>query len=458
MCYLRVMSCVTVGPTVESVQTNQLSPHKTREASSEGRSFFQRLTDSGSTTSSAAVVLKAPPSTPHGSIPRGVWLGTLIVIAVVLYAVQAPVLGAAYGAGAWGMLLAAPASIGVVLAWHNPRAAVGVVLLGTAVIALVQLDADGLPFPWTVPSMLALFVCALVMGYSVPLRDAAITYAALIGISVILQVLSGGFGGSFVVMAWLSLVMAAIGLGVKRLRVSEARAKQQEEISEHERERREILEEKAKMARELHDVVAHHMSVITVQAASAEYRLENLSDEARKEFQEISEQSRSSLAELRRILGVLRGEDDQLQLAPQPGVEDLPRVIEHVARAGTHVKLSSSDLDGLGKAVSIATYRIVQEALSNVVRHAPGIPAAVVIDRSIGAVEITVTNPAPTTPTEPMPGSGLGLRGMRERASALGGTLSTGPTPDGGFEVRAWLPAGPTDEQSAWATEQDHAR
>lgn len=389
-------------------------------------------------------------------MPAGFRFGALIAIAVILYAIQAPVLGAAYGAGAWGMLLAAPASIGVVMAWYNPRAAVGIVLLGTVAITLGQFDQDGLPFPWTVPSMLALFVCSVVMGYSVPLRDAAVTYAAMIGITVVLQILSGGFTGSFVVTAWLSLIMVAIGLGIKQLKTSEARAEQHAQISEQERERREILQEKAKVARELHDVVAHHMSVIAVQAASAEYRIEGLSEEARKEFTEISEQSRSSLAELRRILGVLRGEDDGLQLAPQPGIEDLPRVIEHVARAGTQVELSSNDLTGLGQAVSIATYRIVQEALSNVVRHAPGSAARVTIDRTLSAIEIVVTNAPPAGHAQPMPGSGHGVRGMRERASALGGTLSTGHTGDGGYEVRAWLPTQPTDDSIGWNIEQDH--
>ena len=389
-------------------------------------------------------------------MPAGFRFGALIAIAVILYAIQAPVLGAAYGAGAWGMLLAAPASIGVVMAWYNPRAAVGIVLLGTVAITLGQFDQDGLPFPWTVPSMLALFVCSVVMGYSVPLRDAAVTYAAMIGITVVLQILSGGFTGSFVVTAWLSLIMVTIGLGIKQLKTSEARAEQHAQISEQERERREILQEKAKVARELHDVVAHHMSVIAVQAASAEYRIEGLSEEARKEFTEISEQSRSSLAELRRILGVLRGEDDGLQLAPQPGIEDLPRVIEHVARAGTQVELSSNDLTGLGQAVSIATYRIVQEALSNVVRHAPGSAARVTIDRTLSAIEIVVTNAPPAGHAQPMPGSGHGVRGMRERASALGGTLSTGHTGDGGYEVRAWLPTQPTDDSIGWNIEQDH--
>ncbi|MFV0534187.1 MAG: sensor histidine kinase [Cumulibacter sp.] len=358
------------------------------------------------------------------------------------------------------MLLALPGSVGVVLAHYNARAAVGVVLLGTVAITLASIPyglfsgefADSLPFPWTVCSMLALFACTLLLGYEVPLREAAMTYGALIVISVVLQAIGGGYTGSFFVMAWISLVLGAIGLGIRQLRASEARAKQHKQISEQEREQREMLQEKAQVARELHDVVAHHMSVITVQASSAEYRIPDLPDEVRREFQEISEQSRSSLAELRRILGVLRGDEAQAERAPQPGVEDLPRVVEHVGRAGTTVDFVSADLGGLERSVSIATYRIVQESLSNVVRHAAGSPATVVIERSIGSVEVSVRNPAPPHPVNPMPGSGHGVRGMRERAVALGGTLATGQTADGGFEVLAWLP---TSAENAEAWELD---
>ncbi|WP_134325081.1 sensor histidine kinase [Cumulibacter soli] len=427
------------------------------------RSFFERLTSADENSSAAAATRPAATSTsaPRKPIAQQIRLGALIAVAIVLYAVQAPVLGAAYGLGAWGMLLALPGSVGVVLAHYNPRAAVGVVLLGTVLITFALLPnglfSDGaavyaLPVPWTVCSMLALFACTLLLGYSVPLRDAAITYGAMILVSLALEVLAGGFTGAFFVAAWVSLVLGAIGLGIRQLRASEARAKQHKQISEQEREQREMLQEKAQVARELHDVVAHHMSVITVQASSAEYRIPNLPDEVRREFQEISEQSRSSLAELRRILGVLRGDEAQAERAPQPGVEDLPRVIEHVGRAGTKVDFVSADLSDLERSVSIATYRIVQESLSNVVRHAAGSPARVVIERSIGSVEISVRNPAPQHPVNPMPGSGHGLRGMRERAVALGGTLATGQTADGGFEVLAWLP---TSAENAEAWELD---
>lgn len=377
--------------------------------------------------------------------PRGrVTLGILVAVAIVLYAVQAPVLGAAYGAGAFGMLLALPGSIAVVLARTYAPAAVGLVLAGTVAIALTIHGAENLPFPWTVPAMLSMFVCCGVLGYAVDVRQSALTWGATMAISLLLEfVRVGRLTDPWYVLVSLGTMAVLVGVGVRLLLASEARAHAQAEIGAQERERRELLEEKAKMARELHDVVAHHMSVITVQAASAEYRHQGLPPEVREEFRTISEQSRSSLAELRRILGVLRGDDAALALAPQPGVHDLARVVEHVQRAGTPVQIVAPDLDGLAESVSIATYRIVQESLSNVVRHAPGARARVVIGRTPSALEISVTNTAPERAGEPMPGGGHGIRGMRERAAALSGTLSAGPRGDGGFAVSAWLPLHP---------------
>ncbi|GAB3311924.1 histidine kinase [Epidermidibacterium keratini] len=374
----------------------------------------------------------------------------LITIAVILYAVQAPVLGAAYGAGAFGMLLALPGSIAVVLARTNAPAAVGLVLAGTIVIALTVHRAESLPFPWTVPAMLAMFVCCLILGYAVDLRQASLTWGVTLAITVPLEfVRMGRLTDPWYVLVSVGTCAVLLGIGIRMLRASEARADAQAEIGAQERERREILEEKAKMARELHDVVAHHMSVITVQAASAEYRHAGLPADVRDEFRAISEQSRSSLAELRRILGVLRGDDAALALAPQPGVGDLPRVIEHVERAGTPVELVVADLDGLAESVSIATYRIVQESLSNVVRHAPGARARIVIDRTPSAIELTVTNTAGQGIIDAFPSGGHGIRGMKERALALGGTLSAGPRADGGFVVSAWLPLQPMSGERA---------
>lgn len=480
-CYLSGMSPGAARITVRSVRTNQkprpgiAAPGGGRPASGRRdaatggqRSFFQRLTAAhpgGVATAPWSAAPRRRGPQPRRPIPDGAWLGILIVIAIVLYSVHAPVLGAVYDAGPLGMLLALPASVGVVLARRNPRAGVGMVLLGTTAITIASINGpEGTPFPWTVPSMLALTVCALVLGYSVPLREAAVTYSALIGISVVLELVGGGFDGAFFVMVWLSLGAGAAGYGLRRLKASEARAEQHQQLGEQERERREVLQEKAKVARELHDVVAHHMSVIAVQAASAEYRLENLSDEARQEFRQISAQSRSSLTELRRILGVLRGDDEGLQLAPQPGIEDLPRIIDSIERAGVRVRFADPEPAGrqlteLSDAASIATYRIVQEALSNVVRHAGGSDATVLINHTAGAVEITVTNSAPSRAiSEPMPGSGHGIRGMQERAHALGGTLTAGPRADGGFQVHAWLPLEPVAEQAGSPDERPVAR
>ncbi|WP_245737883.1 sensor histidine kinase, partial [Streptomyces sparsogenes] len=219
---------------------------------------------------------------------------------------------------------------------------------------------------------------------------------------------------------------------------------------------------RARIARELHDVVAHHMSVITVQADSAPYRIGGLPPEAEREFGTIAATARESLAEMRRLLGVLRSEDTRGERAPQPGLDRVPQLVEATVRAGIPTKLSiAKDVAALGplpQAVDLSAYRIVQEALANVVRHAPGAPTNVSIlasaDRT-GLTVLVVNGPAGGTSRPPLEttGTGHGLVGMRERVRLVGGTLDTGPLPDGGFRLAARLPlvevARPTAEADA---------
>ncbi len=148
---------------------------------------------------------------------------------------------------------------------------------------------------------------------------------------------------------------------------------EQETISEAERSRRTLLEERARIARELHDVVAHHMSVITVQADSAPYRIPELPEAAREEFGSIAASARESLAEMRRLLSVLRSDGGEGERAPQPGLDRLQQLVEATVRAGVPAELRlAADLGDVPQAVDLSAYRIVQEALANVVRHAPG--------------------------------------------------------------------------------------
>jgi signal transduction histidine kinase len=218
----------------------------------------------------------------------------------------------------------------------------------------------------------------------------------------------------------------------------------QTERTEIEQAGRAVLEERTRIARELHDVVAHHMSLVAVRAETAPYRLSDLPESARAEFGSISEVAREALTEMRRLLGVLRY-DQPAGLTPQPQLSDLPALVDAARRARVSVELSVSPaLDQLPAGIALCAYRIVQESLSNASQHAPGTPMTVSVGHDAAAVVLRVAN-GPGEPAGP-PGSerrpGHGLTGMRERVALLGGSLSAGPAPDGGFVVSAVLPLG----------------
>jgi signal transduction histidine kinase len=239
-------------------------------------------------------------------------------------------------------------------------------------------------------------------------------------------------------------VIAVDSIG-SRLRAQRALATQTER-AEDERARRAVLEERARIARELHDVVAHHMSLIAVRAETAPYRLVGLSELAQAEFGSLSEVAREALAEMRRLLGVLR-HDQPAALAPQPQLADLPALIDAARQAGVSVELSAPPAPGpVPSGVGVCAYRIVQESLSNASQHAPGAAVSVSVGHDSGAVLLRVANgPGGSAgPSGNDHGPGHGLTGMRERVALLGGSLSAEPSPDGGFVVSAVLPLGNT--------------
>ena len=220
----------------------------------------------------------------------------------------------------------------------------------------------------------------------------------------------------------------------------------QTERTELERARRAVLVERTRIARELHDVVAHHMSLIAVQAETAPYRLSDLPESARAEFASLSGVAREALAEMRRLLGVLRY-DQPAGLAPQPQLSDLPALVDATRRAGVTVELAVPRAMGdVPPGVAVCAYRIVQESLSNASQHAPGAAVSVSVGHDGGAVRLRVANGpgGPAGPSPGEPGPGHGLTGMRERVALLGGSLSAGPSAGGGFVVSAVLPLGRT--------------
>ncbi|MFB7501567.1 sensor histidine kinase [Streptomyces sp. NPDC056161] len=202
--------------------------------------------------------------------------------------------------------------------------------------------------------------------------------------------------------------------------------------------------ERARIARELHDIVAHAVSVIAVQAETHTYTIPNLSADARDGFQSIARSARASLAELRSLVDILRQEDGTAATSPQPTLEDLTTLLEaHDAAGGMVDLLTSGSRPHTTAAVELAAYRIIQEALTNVRRHAPGARATCRNDYTPQHIRVHVANTAPASPppARPRGSGGYGLNGMHERAVLLGGSLDWHPTPDGGFTVTALLPA-----------------
>ncbi|MFI0356073.1 sensor histidine kinase [Actinomadura sp. 9N407] len=225
------------------------------------------------------------------------------------------------------------------------------------------------------------------------------------------------------------------------------RLAEQEHISGRERARRALLEERTRIARELHDVVAHHMSVIAIQAEAAPLRVADPPAELAGSFATIRQNAVEALTELHRVLDVLRADPSASRAAdegdaPQPTLDRLDDLLSGVRGAGLRVTVETLGAPGpLARGVQLTAYRIVQEALSNVIRHAPGTDVTVTLDHRPGRLDLEVANTAPEHPRAPSRG-GHGMIGMRERAAMLGGTLTSGPRPDGGYTVRAELPTG----------------
>ncbi len=243
------------------------------------------------------------------------------------------------------------------------------------------------------------------------------------------------------------LVLSALALLVVTVRHVRREAEQevtaQQSVTEHERSRRTLLEERTTIARELHDVVAHHMSVVAIQAEAAPYRVENPPPELEKAFATIRENAVAALTELRRVLGVVRAENYEAPDAPQPTLADLDGLLANVREAGLEVeKVVTGAVRELPQGVELSAYRIVQEALSNTLRHAPGASSRVEIGYVLGGLGLRIVNGQPPAPSlvKPSPGAGHGITGMRERVSMLNGEMTAAATDEGGYEVAVFLP------------------
>ncbi|MCP2166231.1 sensor histidine kinase [Goodfellowiella coeruleoviolacea] len=302
---------------------------------------------------------------------------------------------------------------------NHAQVRVGDLALGIALYTLVAFGR---------PAQAWLYALALTIG---------LVGAGLAGIPVVLVFT----GGTVLAFCWL------LGGFVGARRAYHAEVEQRVRMLETERDqqaRLAVADERARIARELHDVVAHAVSVIIVQADGAGYAIRTNPQLAEAAVKTIGETGREALGELRRLLGVLRSEQEPGgALAPQPDARALVELVEKIRTVGLPVELETrGDLDRLPAAVGLGLYRIVQEALTNTLKHAGvGARAVVRVAREDDRVELEVADDGYGKPREVVAVSGgNGLIGMRERASVFGGTLTAGPRPGGGWRVRATLP------------------
>lgn len=240
--------------------------------------------------------------------------------------------------------------------------------------------------------------------------------------------------------AWLAgqATQARAAAGAARLAEAEERAEAQRQVAA-----RAIAEERLRLAQELHDAVAHSMSVIAVQAGMGVHVIDSRPDDAKQALVAISATSRGTLQEMRRLLGVLRGEDGERSHGPAPGLADLPALVEDVRSAGVPVAFTvEGDAATVPHGIGMSVYRLVQEGLTNVIKHAGRASAAVTVRCEPGEVVVEVVDDGRGAAVNGAATDGHGLVGMRERVGLWGGTLDAGPRPGGGFRVLARVPYG----------------
>ncbi|MFI6702827.1 sensor histidine kinase [Streptomyces sp. NPDC050509] len=363
------------------------------------------------------------------------WAPHAFIVAVALMMFTISIDGG--GAGALGLLPVFPLLLTLirpVLAWWAA--------LGVSLVTNVLSNHD---WPWTPTSFVGYLLVITVVALRTTPRTAAWMWAMTAAYAAFSEVFFNrgySYGGSTSAMMLFTsaLVLLAVSMLQVRRKADQEVAAQQS-VTAVERGRRTLLEERTTIARELHDVVAHHMSVVAIQAEAAPYRVENPPPELEQAFLTIRENAVAALTELRRILGVVRADDYEAPDAPQPTLADLDGLIDNVRDAGLTVeKTITGAVRELPQGVELSAYRIVQEGLSNALRHAPGSTARVEVAYVLGGLGLRIVNTPPRGLVKPSPGAGHGVTGMRERVTMLNGEMTADLTEDGGYEVAAFIP------------------
>ena len=354
---------------------------------------------------------------------------------------------------AWGvrtpdplsLLLIVVAAAALVLRRRAPLA----VLAVTGTATLLESVTGDPRAPVAMSAVVALFTVAVSTDRTTTLRVGLLTVTVLTGAAMLAGPLPWYAQENLAIFAWTG-IGATAGDAVRSrkavVRAIQERAERAERTREEEARRR-VAEERLRIARELHDVVAHHIALVNVQAGVAAHVMDKRPDQAKEALAHVREASRSALNELRATVGLLRQSGDpEAPTEPAPGLHRLEELVGTFRNAGLRVEVTRSDLGtALPAAVDLAAFRVIQEALTNAQKHAGTEARAEVSVVRVGPnLEITVLDDGrPDDEPRSVQGGGHGLLGMRERVTALAGTLTTGPRYGGGFRVHAILPLRP---------------
>lgn len=369
------------------------------------------------------------------SIVAAVLVAISIPVHAVLHGVHLPlafVLGILQGGSVLLAALVPPAG----------AAAHAAAIIGIACAA----DPESGPWPITVVGMVSLAALLVAAGvrshWLLGLLTLAVTIAAAAVIGSVADLLLGAGSGWVVDLlvaggnAGLALLVITAITQLRSARREVATARRE---TEHEHARLLWQQERARIAREMHDVVAHSMSLVHMRATSASYRLASLDDDARDEFARIADDARAAMHEMRGLLRVLRDPDEVLT-APQPGLERLDQLIASARSAGARIHAELAPLDPAPSgALQLVLYRVAQESVSNALRHAPSAPIEITLRQDGTAIVLRVRNALDERAGQEHV-DGHGIRGMRERVASVGGALLVGTDAEGGFTVETRIP------------------
>lgn len=369
----------------------------------------------------------------------------VVALALAAGSIVSQAMPAQRGPTAWIVVACIVTTGSVALRRRAPQ--IAVVVAATGLLALQYSGFGGQLYL----EPLALLLDCYTFGRSAPdlrLGDLVVVAYAL-AVLLAIAVGTGGQGASDVLSGWVIFVLGPFAVGRTVVRQSVLRSRLRSTLDDLTREQQlradqAADEERSRIARELHDEIAHGLSVMVIQTAVARRRMVRNRPSAVAALQAVVQAGREVLGEFRRIVGVVSSDGDTPEALP--GLAQLDRLVSRTRGAGVVVDIRTEGLDRpLPRGLDLVAYRIVQEALTNVVKHAGAATAKVLVACGEGALELDITNTASGTHPPPLPvsggpGPGYGLLGMQERVALFGGDFTSGPRPDGGFSVHALLP------------------